>query len=241
MNGYETRRAAKADRLRGYAESAAKRAVAADAGARRIMDGIPMGQPILIGHHSERHARRDQEKIHRGFERAAEERDRAARNDRRADAIESDRAISSWDPEAAVKIQERIDELEARRARIKAVNVAVRKVGLLKADIPDADKRALVRLMQLCPYQHAEKRGYPAYELTNLGGNIRRLRERLVLLERQKAAVPGFLKVVPNKWAGRCEECGAKVEARAGFYASDTDGNAGVRCAECMKGETDGS
>lgn len=36
----------------------------------RIADGIPLGQPILVGHHSERHARRDAEKIENGMRRA---------------------------------------------------------------------------------------------------------------------------------------------------------------------------
>jgi phospholipid N-methyltransferase len=34
---------------------------------RAIADGIPLGQPILIGHHSERHARKDAERIESGM------------------------------------------------------------------------------------------------------------------------------------------------------------------------------
>lgn len=51
------------DKRAGDAE-AARRAVAS------IADGIPLGQPILVGHHSERHARRDAEKIKNGMRRA---------------------------------------------------------------------------------------------------------------------------------------------------------------------------
>jgi hypothetical protein len=47
----------------GDAEQACK-AVAA------VADGIPLGQPILVGHHSERHARRDADKIESGLRRA---------------------------------------------------------------------------------------------------------------------------------------------------------------------------
>lgn len=35
-----------------------------------ICDGIPFGQPILVGHHSERHARKDAERIENGMRRA---------------------------------------------------------------------------------------------------------------------------------------------------------------------------
>jgi len=37
------------------------------------MDGIPLGQPILVGHHSERRARRDAERIDNGIRRMVEE------------------------------------------------------------------------------------------------------------------------------------------------------------------------
>lgn len=41
-------------------------------GVRRIADNIPFGQPILVGHHSERHARKDAERIHTGMGKAIE-------------------------------------------------------------------------------------------------------------------------------------------------------------------------
>lgn len=56
FEGYQGKRAAEADR--------AKNAVSA------IADNIPFGQPILIGHHSERAARRDAEKIENGMRKA---------------------------------------------------------------------------------------------------------------------------------------------------------------------------
>lgn len=58
------RAAIKAERLDGYA---AKRHAEANAYSRRsaeIAERFYMGQPILVGHHSERSARRDQEKMH---------------------------------------------------------------------------------------------------------------------------------------------------------------------------------
>lgn len=53
----------RADRFQGYAESRAEEADAAHAVVERITSGIPLGQPILVGHHSEKHARRDAERI----------------------------------------------------------------------------------------------------------------------------------------------------------------------------------
>jgi hypothetical protein len=48
------------DHRRADAESARKSVAA-------IADNIPLGQPILVGHHSERHARRDAERIENGM------------------------------------------------------------------------------------------------------------------------------------------------------------------------------
>lgn len=60
----------RAERFEDYSESRARDAHQAHAAVSSIADGIPLGQPILIGHHSERHARRDAEKIENGMRRA---------------------------------------------------------------------------------------------------------------------------------------------------------------------------
>lgn len=60
----------RADRFENYREKRAADADRAYATAQEIMGGIPLGQPILVGHHSERHARRDAEKIDRAVGKA---------------------------------------------------------------------------------------------------------------------------------------------------------------------------
>ena len=60
----------RAERFDVYSEKRLSDAHSARASADAIADGIPMGQPILVGHHSERHARRDAEKIDRGMRKA---------------------------------------------------------------------------------------------------------------------------------------------------------------------------
>ncbi len=60
----------RADRFETYSEHRAQDADRAQEAVHRIADGIPLGQPILIGHHSERHARRDAEKIENGMRKA---------------------------------------------------------------------------------------------------------------------------------------------------------------------------
>lgn len=60
----------RAERFEDYSERRASDAERAHEAVAAIADGIPMGQPILVGHHSERHARRDAEKIENGMRRA---------------------------------------------------------------------------------------------------------------------------------------------------------------------------
>ena len=64
------RAAQRADRFSAYQGKRAADAEQARKSVSAIADGIPLGQPILVGHHSERHARRDAEKIESGMRKA---------------------------------------------------------------------------------------------------------------------------------------------------------------------------
>jgi hypothetical protein len=57
----------RADRFDDYSDKRAKDSERAREQVNRIADGIPMGQPILVGHHSERHARKDAQRIENGM------------------------------------------------------------------------------------------------------------------------------------------------------------------------------
>ena len=60
----------RAERFEVYSDKREADAHAAHAAVERIADGIPLGQPILVGHHSEKHARKDAERIQNGMRRA---------------------------------------------------------------------------------------------------------------------------------------------------------------------------
>lgn len=60
----------RAERFSDYSDSRKDDAEHAHKAVSAIADNIPLGQPILVGHHSERHARRDAEKIENGMRRA---------------------------------------------------------------------------------------------------------------------------------------------------------------------------
>jgi phospholipid N-methyltransferase len=62
----------RAERFEDYHENRKEDAERAREAVSRIADNIPLGQPILVGHHSERHARRDAKKIENGMRRAVQ-------------------------------------------------------------------------------------------------------------------------------------------------------------------------
>jgi hypothetical protein len=189
---YAAKREAKAERYQGYATNASARAQGASDRRHAIADMIPLGQPILVGHHSERGHRRDIATMDRAMRREIDETEKAEHWQRRARAVLSDRAIHSDDPEAADKLRAKIAELEAQRERIKAVNAAFKKAGYRPGVTVDADliERAPIELTPaeahaiLSTLRYSwDKTIIPAYTLTNLGANIRRYKERLAALE----------------------------------------------------------
>ena len=61
---------ARADRFEDFSDKRSREAGQAKEAVARIADNIPFGQPILVGHHSEKHARKHAEQIENGMRRA---------------------------------------------------------------------------------------------------------------------------------------------------------------------------
>src|SRR5690606_39184261 len=125
MRDYEQRKAARIERLRARAAAARAQGNERIDAARQLAERIPLGQPILVGHHSERRARRDAERIRNGFTRGFERLKLADELDRRARAAEQNTAISSDDPDAVEKLRAELAKQEAFHARWKAINKAL--------------------------------------------------------------------------------------------------------------------
>lgn len=103
-----------ADRADYHAEHADKAAAASDAAWQAehgILDGIPMGQPILVGHHSERRHRRDLERAESLRRRGMAETERSEYHSDRAEAAERFQARR----ESVPTTLRRIEKLEAER------------------------------------------------------------------------------------------------------------------------------
>jgi hypothetical protein len=77
VDSAKARSAKRTDRYRTYSENASARSEAAHDRFRAILDPIPFGQPILVGHYSERKHRRTLEKADNALRSAVEEADKA--------------------------------------------------------------------------------------------------------------------------------------------------------------------
>lgn len=76
----------RADRHAGYADNAASRSAAAINRVHQIGERFAGGQPILVGHHSERGARADQQRMDQGMRRSIAEDDKSTYHAERAAA-----------------------------------------------------------------------------------------------------------------------------------------------------------
>lgn len=226
---YRERREARMERLEGWADSRAAKSEAAFGRAHEIADMIPFGQPILVGHHSERGHRRDVAKIENGMRAGIDHGRMAEKHSSRAAEIgrQLDRSIYSDDVDAVEKLEQRIAELEAERDRVKRYNAAVRKAGVgpaeaetLAHELLDPKQHAdLVSIARACPYQLGKNGAMPAYVLQNLGGNITRNRKRLEQLRRDAATRDaggrGRGRPMLSRYGGTCPDCGATFEKGA--------------------------
>ena len=132
MSTRRERLEAKLEKREEWAAKADQRSTARFDAVRRVADNIPLGQPILVGHHSERHARRDQDHIHTGMAKGIEEMNLAKHHTSKAGGLarQLETSIFSDDPDAIEALQAKVASLEAERDAMKAANAAVPKVPL---------------------------------------------------------------------------------------------------------------
>jgi len=191
---HDERRDSRVERLRSRADKARGEAQSRyDASGR---DLPPWGEPIKIGHHSERRHRRALDRSHANMSMSVEATRRAVRLDARADAAEDNTAISSDDPRALERLKSKLAQMEAAREETKRKNRLARQGRL-----PDAENP----LNPASVRDIAGKRKYPTpgYALKNLGAEIRRVRERIETLEKRQGRAArslerGDVEVVEN-------------------------------------------
>ena len=189
---YEERQERRRERLEERAEKQHAEAGHRHGESQRMAETMN-GQPVLIGHHSEKRHRRDIDRMW-NHTRKGLEADQAARDlDHRAEAVGTG-GVSSDDPEAVTKLKTKLAGLESGRDKMKAINAAWRKAGKPRADNAEGWAKVAeilghnveqVRIDQARDFTH---RAPFTYAITNQGAEIRRISQRIEALARAEAA-----------------------------------------------------
>lgn len=183
---YEERRNARLARLRARAASLSSEASSRINAAQALGSHIPLGQPVIVGHHSERKMRSLYAKIDNGYRKGFETLGKAEDARRRADAAEASRAISSDDPTALDRLREKAVAIAADVAFAKRVNALHRKGGIAAFAVLTDDER--FRAMGALDVQNRAGMydvPFPGYYLTNRGAELRRIAKRIEAMEKQ--------------------------------------------------------
>lgn len=138
---YEERQERKKELYQERAEQAEQRSQSHYKRHNDIASIIPMGQPILIGHHSEKRHRKDLDRIDNEMRKSIQESEKADYYRNKIDNINNNIAISSDDPKAIEKLQAKIKELEKAKLEVKARPHEWYELTYLNADIRRAKDR----------------------------------------------------------------------------------------------------
>ncbi len=181
-----------------YQERIDRRAAAAAAGIvrhRQLSEGyynrsnsmtraIPFSQPILVGHYSEGKDRRYRAKAWNMMGKSVAHTDTANYYEDKLQAIESNTAISSDDPDAIAKLKRKIEGAELNQERMKEANKIIKSAKL-------STHEKVLWLQEnnhepsLLAGDYIGRVGYAGYQLSNNNANIRSMKLRLAELERQ--------------------------------------------------------
>lgn len=182
MNAHEQRQAERKERLEAAAEKARKEASAQHQRSHDLVAGIPPGQPILIGHHSEARHRRAVDGSWNALGKAVEATHRAEDLAYKAASVGTG-GISSDDPEAVEKLAAQLAALEEKHERMKRENVLIRKqdrAGLIATGLSEAAADRLLTYKDCFG-----NLGHSTSTLALSKANISRIKERIEHLQRQ--------------------------------------------------------
>lgn len=173
------RQADRQDRIDTRAERLRTEAASHFHRADQIAERFYGGQPILVGHHSEKGARRDQEQIHTAMRNGIALKDAADK----VASVALSAAVLATDADGIEIMQVQLAKAEAKQAQWKAINALVRKgdrAGLTAMGIGEA----MIKELFTPQWGDSGPIGMSAYLLTNNNANINRMRKRVEQLQR---------------------------------------------------------
>jgi hypothetical protein len=189
---YEEKRDRRINKYKKYAKNAKAKSEQHRKAANAAVDGIPFGQPILVGHHSEKHHRAAINKCRNHMDKTIEEQKKAAHYFEKAMAAENNSTISSDDPDAIQKLKEKIALLQKKQDYMKRANKEYKKLQTAntkgekyKLQLSEEEKKKLLedvtRNKKIGVFYNQP---YPGYELTSVNTKINEAKKRIEKLEK---------------------------------------------------------
>jgi hypothetical protein len=182
---YQDRQEERKSRLEERAQNAELKAASLYTQAKDMASVIPFGQPILVGHHSEKRDRRYRGRIENTFKKSCQALDNAEHLQRRAERAGTG-GIASNDPEALVKLNKKLQGLIQSQETMKLVNKQFRAGGW--SAITAVNKNQIKILKD--GFQSYDSQPFPSYSLQNNNAQIRRLKKRIQSLEALHDSAP---------------------------------------------------
>lgn len=185
---FHERKQKRIERYEQLSEKAKKQSTEAYKESKDIVKHIPMGQPILVGHHSE--------KMHRNtLKKSWDKMGKSVELDKKADyykdkieAAKNNTSISSDDPDALELLREKLASLEKKQELMKSINKLCRSSKLSEVEKYDTltsefnlSEETVRKLLN--PIYSYQKKGFQSYSLTNNNGKIRQVKQRIKKLE----------------------------------------------------------
>lgn len=187
INAYQAKREARVERLEERADIARQNSQSTYDRSRALTEHIPLGQPILVGHHSERRHRNTLDKSWNLMGKSVALSKKAEELERRASSAASNSAISSDDPEALEKLRIKLSQLQAAHKTMVDANKVIRKAP---KNEPTEEKRVALVALGIPEKDHVElfaprygRPGFATYSLSNSTGNIGNVKKRIAELE----------------------------------------------------------
>jgi hypothetical protein len=185
MNSYEEKQEARKEYYLEQAEKARREFEEKHGRAKQMASVIPFGQPILVGHHSEKRDRNYRDKIHNTFGKAFAALDKADYYENKAASVGKG-GISSDDPEAIRKLNAELEGLEENRKLMRTANAAIRRgkteeekiAALVALGLSEKDAREILKP------DSCGRIGFPDYQFSNMAGNMKRIKDRIAGLEK---------------------------------------------------------
>ena len=185
---FNEKREKRIERFEKLSEKANKQSIEASNASRKMTEHIPMGQPILVGHHSEKRHRNLLDKSWNKLGQSVKLSEKADYYKEKAEAAKNNNAISSDDPDALEKLQEKLVALQKRQETMKAINKICRSKKLSEIEMFDKIKNDFqlsddtVNSL-LNPRQAYLGKGFPSFSLTNNNAKINQVKKRIKRLE----------------------------------------------------------